>query len=39
MVPGEIELKKMQDYLQDGIPIEDDLLLTLENFSQGKFVK
>jgi LDH2 family malate/lactate/ureidoglycolate dehydrogenase len=39
MVPGEIELKKMQNHLQDGIPIEDDLLLMLENFSQGRFVK
>jgi len=39
IVPGEIELNKMHDYLQNGIPIADDLLLLLQNFSKGQFVK
>ncbi|MFN0005593.1 MAG: Ldh family oxidoreductase [Burkholderiaceae bacterium] len=39
IVPGEIELNKMQDYLQNGIPIDDDLLLLLQNYSKGHFSK
>jgi LDH2 family malate/lactate/ureidoglycolate dehydrogenase len=39
IVPGEIELNKMQDYSQNGIPIADDLLLLLQNYSVGQFVK
>ena len=39
IVPGEIELNKMQDYLQNGIPIDDDLLLLLQKYSKGHFPK
>jgi LDH2 family malate/lactate/ureidoglycolate dehydrogenase len=39
IVPGEIELQKMNHYLEHGIPISEDLRALLENFSRGKFEK
>ena len=39
IVPGEIELQKMNDYLEHGIPIAEDLRTLLVNFSKGHFEK
>jgi LDH2 family malate/lactate/ureidoglycolate dehydrogenase len=39
IVPGEIELDKMNDHLKHGIPIADDLHTLLVNFSKGHFEK
>jgi LDH2 family malate/lactate/ureidoglycolate dehydrogenase len=39
IVPGEIELNKMNHCLEHGIPMDEDLLTLLNNFSKGKFEK
>jgi len=39
IVPGEIELNKMSHCLEHGIPMDEDLLTLLNNFSKDKFEK